>query len=100
MVLALLRYVFAFTVIWIILYNLYPRPVIVLEVRDRKLRVAKGEPPSDFVRGLRAMMTTTPIPDGTIKAFRSSSGLAFRFSKGIPDEIHQMVRNLWQVSVT
>ncbi len=79
---------------------------IILDARKRfvvafggdGVRVERGSPPRDFIRGCRDVARMYGVNRGKVYALRTRSGVQLRFSRGIPERARQPLRNVWTPS--
>jgi hypothetical protein len=64
---------------------------LVLVIRGGKVSLAKGRLPGGATREVQGILAVAAVASGTIHADGSGR---FHFSREIPDELHQQLRNV------
>ena len=64
---------------------------LVLSVREGKVSLAKGRLPSSATKEVQGILADAAVASGTIHADGSGR---FHFSRHIPEELHQRLRNV------
>ncbi len=77
------------------IWALVPKPVFVIAIRNGEILVKKGKVPHQFLRFCLELAEAEGLPDSTIRGFRAARGIGLRFSRSLPHEYHQRLRNSW-----
>lgn len=90
--------VFALTLGLLFLFAIWramrPQPAFVITWRDGKLRVVRGKAPHAFLQACRDLLSHHEIEAARIAAYpMERRSVTLRFSKSIPERLHQRFRN-------
>ncbi len=66
---------------------------IVLDESGAALR--RGQAPAAFVRHCSTIARDAGLESGSIYGTRSRQGVSLRFSRDVPEHLHQRFRNAW-----
>ena len=78
---------------------LRPKAVIVLKIRNGKVRVIKGKVPRGFIEDCEHLVSENNLRRGIIKAVKMSGRVSLRFSYSIPKQHHQQFRNIYRFHI-
>ncbi len=67
----------------------------VIQIRDGSVEVTKGKIPHRFVMECREELEGEGVTEGEIRGVRRSGYTGLEFSKNIPSQLHQRLRNIW-----
>ncbi len=84
------------TILLGVFFVLRTRVRFVLELGNGRVRVKRGDPPSNFVRGCGEVARFHGLTQGTVSGIRTGNGIELRFSPDIPARAHQSFRNVWE----
>jgi hypothetical protein len=79
-------------VAWLLLGPSY---AFVIRIEDGVARAARGRVPAAFLWELNTTCQREQIREGMIRGVRFRHGVVLRFSRSIPPDRRQGIRNLW-----
>ena len=71
--------------------------VFVIDLHNSRAELVKGNAPAGFASELTELVANAGIARGTIRGRRHQGHVRLLFSKDIPEETHQRIRNLWGI---
>jgi hypothetical protein len=77
---------------------LHPRPVFVVLIRNGTARVSRGKVPRAFLAEVSDECRRSGLSNGVVKGVRRGPRLSLAFSRSIPEECRQRLRNVWQLT--
>ena len=76
----------------------HPRPVFVVRIRNGLARVSGGVVARAFLAAIDDECRRSGITSGTVKGILKGGRLSLAFSRNIPQECRQRLRNVWQLT--
>jgi hypothetical protein len=78
-----------------VVYLIWWRPLFKIQIREGRVLVRFGKVSQRFLAECNRLLASREAPDGWIRGVRRDDGVALRFSRSIPESLHQPIRNLW-----
>ena len=69
----------------------------IIRFKDGAASVEKGTVPSKFVSECNSILGDVDVDDARIEGARRCGYIGLEFSKSIPPQIHQKLRNIWSL---
>ncbi len=76
-------------------YALRPRPAFVVTVADGVARLTRGKVTAPFLRDVQEVCNQNDLRRGTLKGFVRGRRVVLSFSRHVPADCRQQLRNRW-----
>ncbi|MBK1672983.1 hypothetical protein CKO35_06610 [Ectothiorhodospira shaposhnikovii] len=73
----------------------HARTAFVITLEQGRARTLRGTAPPGFLRGCDEVARMYRLTQGRISGVRTAHGVQLRFSREIPEHVHQPLRNVW-----
>lgn len=90
------RLALGFVVIVVLVYAMRPRRVFSVRIENGVTRT-QGGVPREFLREIQSACTEAGVARGKVEGLRWGKHVVLSFSRSIPSDCRQRIRNLWQV---
>ncbi len=91
------RFALGAVVIVGLLYAIRPRRVFSVVIDQGAARITGGAVPREFVREVHTACTQAGVARAKVDGVRWGKHVVLSFSRSIPPDCRQRIRNLWQI---